>query len=473
MLEKFIQYTDQRKFWNKDSKVLLAVSGGLDSMVLLDLFRKLPEKKRSLFAVAHFNHQLRSVSDLEEAELKEFCEKSGISFFSEKWTVKEKSQHNIEARAREARYGFFFKLMGTHDFDVLVTAHHGDDQTETVLMKLIRGSLLKNLVGIREVSWRENHKIIRPLLHFSREDLEGYAKKENLHYWQDESNFSAAYLRNRVRQHMLPFIKRENTNYLHQVHNLVIQLDYNIELVEEYIAPKYQDMVFHQEGTAMMSLPLLLKESEAVRYHLLVKFLEENLVDRGVDVHFNHIQTLMEILTKTESKELHLSAGWMIIKSYDRLILTKETPVEVKTQSLLLGRPVEVADAHFLALRKKSDDVGAVTILDQIEIPVDCLPVIVRSFQEGDRFILDKSGQSKKVSRYFIDEKIPVHLRRKTPLVADKKGNILWIVGFRKSYLSIPSETDKIPYRLIYYKTADVLEGEVDVEKRYQGNSSK
>lgn len=473
MLENFIEYTNRRRFWSKESKVLLAVSGGLDSMVLLDLFRNLPEATRPSFAVAHFNHQLRLVSDGEEEELKEFCKKNGISFFSEKWESQGEKQHNTEARAREARYSFFFRLMSTQGFDVLVTAHHGDDQTETVLIKLIRGSLLKNLVGIREVSYREKHKIVRPLLQFSRENIEAYAKEKNLHYWQDESNFSDIYLRNRIRQQMLPFIKQENTNYLRQIHNLVTQLDYNIELVEEYIAPKYQEIVFYQNGTAMLDLPLLLEENEGVRYHLLVKFLEEHLVDKGVNVHFNQIQNLLEIIMKPESKELHLSEGWMIIKSYDRLILTKKVADEIETQVLVLNTPVKVADNRFLVLREKTADVCDLSILDQMDIPAENLPVFVRSVQEGDRFIFNKSGQSKKVSRYFIDEKISAYIRKKIPLVADENGNILWIVGFRKSYLSIPGETDKIPYRLIFYKTADVLEGEVDVGKRYQGNPSK
>lgn len=471
-------HIENKKFWTAKSTLLLAVSGGVDSMVLLELLMKMPPEKRPKIVVGHFNHQLREVSEQEEKGLREYCLMKNIPFFSERWfDIEKNGLTNMEENARNARYAFLFKIMKTQGCDSLITAHHGDDQVETIFMKMLRGSLLSNFVGIQAVSKREGYQIIRPLLPFSKSDIELYAKQQHIMYWQDETNHSEKHLRNRIRKNILPKVKSENPNYIQTFSYFTNQIRAHNELVEEYIRPKLEKML-GDEGQLL--LEPFLKESDATKSYLLQLFFQSELIAKGGKLSNQQLVQVMIGLSGEGNKEYYLGNNWYAQKTYGKLIVYHG----LENRQIISGiMEEEVSLNEFVLINRES----AICLTERHTPPPkqkgwkehDCLlvsgvelPLKVRGFAQGDRFILNEKGETKKIARYFIDQKIPKENRKMIPLLVNVRGQVLWILGFRKSYLSIDCETDKIFYKITYYKSCE-SEGETNVRRRYKKNISK
>ena len=441
----------QQSLWRHDERVLLAISGGVDSMVLLSLMQNLPDKlKPKQIAVAHFNHQLRSASLNEAKALADYCETNGLPFYQGVWD-NPVVVNGIEASARQARYDFLFRTAKEQGYDVLLTAHHGDDQVETMLIKMIRGSFLRNLMGIRTVSEREGIRLVRPLLRFSKEEIREWALEKQLVFWEDESNASDDYLRNRLRHHIVPKIAQEAPNYIEKWQSLSTQLTLANDLIEEAILVNFNNCLeFDEEKCPNLIVSRLKSYSEAQQYFILSKFFQEQLINQGVALNQRQFDKVIKDLKVEGQQVWQLSDGWQIEKNYDFLKVSNKItnyPVFEEQTIAVLGDSVTLTTGR-LVLEK----VQAKLSPNSLVIPERMLPLKVRSFQTGDRFILDKSGRTKKVARYFIDEKVAKENRLDIPIVVNSLGETIWIVEFRKSYLSITSETDKIFYKLTYYK---------------------
>lgn len=465
--QKFTEEIKEKQYWYQGEPVLLALSGGVDSMVLLKLIGQLPRYLRPKLHIAHFNHNLRDISQQEQKEISLYCQRQGFSFHTESWSEGGNVKGNVEAKAREARYAFLYEVMEEQNIEKLLTAHHGDDQVETILMKLIKGSLLENFQGIKDVNVILGKTVIRPLLEFTKHELQIYADSEQLVYWEDASNASDDYLRNRVRRYMLPVIQEENQNYLRQIHNFVTQLQYSQSVIEEYVYPKYEQMV--DEEAKRIDLTFFLKESYEVRYHILIRFLQQVYVKQSLGtLHHKQLEEILTISEKQGEKEVHLENGWRMVKEYQflRLIAIKSEKASVNEQVLVLGKELDLGEGCYLLLSEVSREVSG-QVIDELFLTENELPLTLRSLQPGDRFVFNKQGQLKKVARYLIDKKIPAHQRQSIPLVVSRNQRVLWILKFRKSYLSIPSETDKILYKLTYYSKAYDLEGETNIESGY------
>ena len=190
--------------------VVAAISGGPDSMYLLDILMNKLDKK---IVVAHVHHNLRQESDEEAIRLEEYCEKHNLIFEMMKIENYPNNKFSEEA-ARKIRYEFFDSLIIKYNSDVLFTAHHGDDQIETILMRLTRGSSLKGYAGIELVSKDRGYKIVRPLIYITKEDIINYLNNKGVWYAVDKSNTDLKYTRNRYRKNILPELKNENKTEL-------------------------------------------------------------------------------------------------------------------------------------------------------------------------------------------------------------------------------------------------------------------
>ena len=184
--------------------IVLAISGGPDSMVMFDLFLKIRDSLELSLVCAHVNHSLREESKEEYEFVKDFCKKNNVIF---EGTTFENYSSNIESEAHNRRYKFFEELIKKYNASYLVTAHHGDDLVETILMKITRGSSLDGYVGFNKISDRDGYKIIRPLVYYTKDEILEYAKKNNIEYRLDKTNESDIYTRNRYRNHILPALK--------------------------------------------------------------------------------------------------------------------------------------------------------------------------------------------------------------------------------------------------------------------------
>ena len=213
----------------KNDKVVVGVSAGPDSMFLLYVLIKLREKIGFSIIVSHINHKVRIESDEEEVFLKNYCLEHNVEFYSMK--IEEKSQENFHQYARNIRYNFYKELVDKYNASYLMTAHHGDDLMETILMRLTRGSTLDGYHGISLITDMENYKIVRPLLYMTKSDIKEFNDKNNIPYRIDKSNESNKYTRNRYRMHVLPFLKKENKD----VHLKYLKFSRMLEESNNYI----------------------------------------------------------------------------------------------------------------------------------------------------------------------------------------------------------------------------------------------
>lgn len=190
--------------------IIVAVSGGPDSMCLLHLLCELKSRLNLTLVVAHVNHKLRESSELEATFVKEVSQENNLIY--EYMEILEYNNDNLENDARTKRYQFFHELARKYHAKYIMTAHHGDDLMETILMRLTRGSSLKGYSGFQKESVYEDYTIIRPLITETKKDIEMYMDEHHFFYYLDESNKSELYTRNRFRMHVLPFLKKEDAN---------------------------------------------------------------------------------------------------------------------------------------------------------------------------------------------------------------------------------------------------------------------
>ncbi len=458
----FAKTAEERTLWQPEDKLLLAVSGGVDSMALLDAFLRLPDALRPEFAVAHVNHGLRQAAVEEERYLKTYCRERGLSFFSAFWEEGRTIVSNVEHEARQFRYAFFAEVMAEKGYRVLATAHHGDDQIETVLMRLAKGSELQSLTGIRQLRPFDGGVIIRPFLHLPKQVIVDYAKSRRLVYFEDETNQGDAFLRNRLRRQVVPVLKDENPQLYQHITYFAAQLDAVLATAQRALFPLYQSSVQRLEDGWAIALPAIVSADVQTQRVLLDMFWTACFEEEQLVVSLKQRQQVVELLNQDSAKPqwtLSFKDDWQLGRTYDKLLLKKtaaghEADADIQ---LIPEQGVFLSDTSWLMLTAEASPAVPENVRhwQRDEMPVDerfSLPLTVRHRRPGDRLILDEKGRRKKVSRYFIDEKVPTAKRDSSRLIADAAQNVLWILPNKKSYLSIHKEPDKIHYRLIYLR---------------------
>ena len=210
--------------------IIAAVSGGPDSMLLLEILLELKDKLNFKIVVAHVHHNLRIESDVEAKEVEKYCKNNNLIFEMKKIEEYPNGKFSEEV-ARKIRYEFFDEIIKKYNSDILFTAHHGDDLIETVLMRLTRGSSLKGYAGFESISNDRGYKIARPLIYLTKQEIENILNEKGIWYAKDMSNDSDKYTRNRYRKHILPELKKENNN----IHYKFIEYNQKLLMANEYL----------------------------------------------------------------------------------------------------------------------------------------------------------------------------------------------------------------------------------------------
>lgn len=281
--KKFIQL---KQLLKPTDKLLLAVSGGIDSIVLLDLLSRLEEEYKLQIIVAHLNHNLRGKNSLADAD---FVKKTALSkklIFKCK-TLKKNNflnknglKSNLQEKARIARYQFFLKIAKKHQIRKILTAHQADDQIETFLMRLIRGAGVEGLKGIQLIRPFEEDKklfLIRPLLPFSREEILQYAKEKKLKWREDKTNQETDYFRNQIRHFLISKMKKMNRRVVQSISNTISTLQEENEWMEQHIQSISKKEVSVSPKSARVGLSWLKSQSRPIRYRIYKIFLQKNL----------------------------------------------------------------------------------------------------------------------------------------------------------------------------------------------------
>lgn len=430
MLSKFQNHIVSRFPFLKQKKLFLAVSGGLDSMVLLHLFKQLNYE----ITVLHCNFQLRGLESFGDQEfIQNYCDKNNIKIFTTQFDTQafaEDYKLSIQVAARELRYSWFYELLEEKHFDYLLTAHHADDNLETFIINLTRGTGLDGLTGIPE----QNDKIIRPLLPFSREEILKYAQENNIEWREDSSNASTKYVRNKIRHDLVPVLKQINPNFLDAFQKTQSFLQESKEMAEDASIVIYQQVAKEAGDDIHFDLNQLKKLPNYKSY--LYQWLNEFGFSAWKDIYD---------LVEGQSGKQVFSDEFRLLKNREILILTPISETSEKEEFEIYENDTEVN----FPLKMTLCNVGHTTFGSNRTIFVDAekiqFPLKLRKWNEGDVFQpFGMNGKSKKVSKLFKDEKMSLIEKEKTWILSSD-DQIVWIVGIRQDErFKIKNTTNKI-----------------------------
>lgn len=416
----------------------MATSGGPDSMTLLTLLIKIKDTKKLNIICAHVNHKLRKESDKEEIMVKKYAKNNNIIF--ETYTITN-YKGNTENYARKKRYEFFEKLIKKYNATYLLTAHHGDDLTETILMRLIRGSSLKGYAGFSKITDKKNYKIYRPLITKTKEEILNYAIKNNIPYAIDKTNESDDYTRNRIRK-LLPLLKKENKN----IHLKFLQFSQILTLTEKHLEKEIENKK-HIYKDNIINIPLFKNEDELIQNKIIYYLLTENYKENITTITSKHINHISEVIhSKSSSKQINLPKNKIFVKSYDKAYIKENK--QTKPYNFILKNKVILPNNKTIEIIKDTtDNSNYITKLNSKDIT---LPMHIRTKKDGDKIVLKGLNKHKKIKDIFIDEKIPKEQRNTYPILTDDKDNILWLPGLKKTKFD-KSKTKNYDIIIRYY----------------------
>ncbi len=434
LFEIFEERIKSLNLQEEDKPVLLAVSGGLDSVVLLHLCYRAGIS----CAVAHCNFQLRGQeSDDDAAFVRQLCRKYSFRFYLKKFNTGSYSLKNsvsLQMAARELRYTWFEQLANKENIGYILTAHQLDDTIETFFINLMRGTGISGLTGIPEL----NNKLVRPLLYFSRKSLKEYAQKEKLEWREDSSNDKEEYLRNRVRKQLIPLFKKLQPGFESVMIRNISNIRESVQLEEE-LAGELQEKYVTVMGKDKWKIHLkkLRTEKEvSVKLGLLLRYLGFKNPDPEA------------ILRATHPGKIFLSGQSRLLKDRDVLILEKQKTYPLRRFSLT-GKVQEVVADKFIlhtSTMKYQDkrDISTSPEIHQLDAGKLRFPLKVRLWKTGDFFYPLGMKQKKKISDFLVDKKID-RFEKENCLVVLSGKDIVCILGHRiDDRFKITSDTTEI-----------------------------
>lgn len=399
-----------------NKKLLLAISGGIDSMVLLDL----AVKAKMNFAVAHCNFNLREEeSDADQKFIAEYCETNQIELHLKSFDTKEYATANktsIQIAARELRYQWFFELKNTLGYQYIVTAHHLDDNLETFMINFLRGTGIEGLVGIQE-----NNEVIRPLLNFSRKEIEKYAATEHIEWREDTSNASDNYLRNKLRHHAIPLLKELNSELLRAFQKTTGYLKEVQDFSHEAIEIILDEILEEKNNSVVLAI-------DKLKTYRNYKFILYNWLS---NYGFSAWQDIYELMDAQSGKYV-LSEKFTLLKNRNELVLSLTKTID--TEAVY---PIEINQANIdFPIRLTFTEVDCIPKdigINEIFVDKSLLifPMFVGKCKEGTYFYpFGMQGKKKKLSKFFKDMKLSLFEKENTWILYSDK-QVVWVVGMR------------------------------------------
>ena len=431
------KYIIEQNLWQVGDKILVAVSGGMDSMCLLYLLQMMAKQKELQIYVCHVNHSLRLQESERDAEfVEQYCKMHNLNFEICVVDVRarRKKGMSIEQAARELRYEILHSIKERLEYDYIATAHNKNDQAETFFINMLRGAGLAGLSGMLP----KNKDIVRPLLGISRDDIEEFCVKEGIKYCYDSSNDCLDYLRNNVRKRLLPYVKEYNPNILTTLTNNMENIRYDSLYLDNVAREKAEQILEISLDGIVFKKNAILKLPRALQVRVL-NIAINNARNNVYGISFQHFKMLLNGLTECAPGRVLKLPGVLVEISTEKVRI--KSSVENK-EALDLITINDIGEYKFGNLVFKVDVINEKNNILHHSDKVLILPyypgcnLSVRTRREGDFFYL-KTGNKKSIKNFFIDAKIPVFEREQIPLVF--YDNILvWVVGYRKNYYNLP-----------------------------------
>ena len=425
MRNKLLKFIREQNLMAPGDTVICAVSGGADSVALLFSMYLLREKLGITLEAAHFNHNLRGEeSKRDETFVRELCARYDIPLHVASGEIRP-GKKGLEAAARDARYAFLESLPGK-----IATAHTADDNAETILMHLVRGTGLKGLGGIAP----QRGKLIRPMLGITRREVEDFLAEWHLPHVEDSTNETDAFLRNRLRHHVMPLLAAENPRIAENLSQMALRLR-----EDEACLSRQSSYETLPEVEALRTLP------SAVRSRMLERFLKKNGVREPEDVHIAQAEAL--VFSESPSASAAFPGGVTLSRQYGRLTAN---PTGEAFTPVTLTCP---GSAEMAGIRITCEPAGELAQSENLLTVCPVGKISIRPRQTGDKIRL--SGGSKSLKKLFIDRKIPAAVRERIPVVCDETG----ILGVYSIGVNLDRAAQTLPAVTIRF---DRIQGETE-----------
>ncbi len=434
MEKKLISFFEKNNISYDNKVFVLAVSTGMDSAVLLDAFINFKKKYNINIIVAHVNHHMRVQSEIEAQYISECCDKLGIDCYI-KDLYFEKNVNNFEATARKLRYEFMLDLVKKVKADYLVLAHHGNDNIETILMRMLRGSSLAGYSGMQEVTMMQDVCVIRPFLELDKQDIIDYQMDNQVVYFEDESNSSDDYTRNRIRKEIVPKLFSESNDLIHKFSEFRKTI-YEASLIVNNVRDNFINLNVSYEDKITINRDKFLELNEFMREEVLFEVLKPYSLSKA------NIKELIKIIASdTVNYSNNFKELFYFVIEYNKVIISKD---ELKngrlSDEIIIDKPGEylLNGKKIICVVEKNNKNDYKP--NEMWYNIEKLPIVIRYRQDGDKILVN--GLTKKINKLFIDLKIPASLRDNT-ILAVKDSDVLMAFGIKKSDLLTRSTLEK------------------------------
>jgi tRNA(Ile)-lysidine synthase len=435
LVEKLKSHLITNNLIKKGDCILLAVSGGLDSVALLHLFSKIQDFFQLKLAVVHVNHGIRG----EEADgdlefVRSLSDQYNLPFYFQKVDALKfarEQRYSLEESARILRYQVYEETLKKSKFAKLATGHTANDQAETILQHLLRGSGILGMSGIAET----RGPYIRPLLIFTRNELKTYVKQHELQYRQDSTNRELKYRRNRIRNELIPYLEKNfNPNLIKTLNHLGEIFAENEQFLKFHANESFDTLVvYRKKNKIILDINHFLNYFIILRKYIIFRVFEELSINRNL-LNFDKLSKILKLISNKEiGKQITFDKDWGLYIDHDGIVIKKNVQPFPKTKLNVLEKgPVRFRDYEFgwtIFERQYLKNFDENPNIEFLDLEQTGSQLYLRNFQPGDRFIPLNFTGHKKVADYFSDRKIPHHFREEIPILESNRG-IVWICGY-------------------------------------------
>lgn len=440
MLSRFLEYITLHKLIKSDETVLLAVSGGVDSVCLANLFGASPFR----FAIAHCNFQLRGEeSDQDERFVKQLAEKLGVAFHSVRFDTASRSDEfgiSTQMAARELRYEWFEKVMEEFGYQKVATAHHLNDSAETAIFNMAKGT---GIAGIRGIMAAHN-QIIRPLLFAEKYEILSYVQEHQMSWREDASNKSDKYKRNFIRQNIIPGLLQINPSFIKgfaETSDRMLLAEKGLELLVDQTRREFMNI--NDQQVSLSASPFE-SEKDYVLLHELIK-----------SYGFSLRQAREILRSEMQSGKEFFSEEYWLVKDRDRFVITKRSAVDENILINAEDRDINAGEKKFsMELLQEGAPVSRENHVAMLDYDRLKFPLTIRNWEPGEKFAPLGMAGKKKISDFMIDNKIPLNLKKSFQVLVSR-GEIVWLIGLRiDNRFKITEQTKRI--FKIEFNTSDV-----------------